>query len=87
MPDEKIRPDGVGVTSLSRPAHTLAYKNVIEELGTALDEGLTPEDASHRLQLYGPNKLDEGEGVSVIKIFLRQVANAMMLVKRPTIFP
>ncbi|KAJ5144839.1 ATPase P-type K/Mg/Cd/Cu/Zn/Na/Ca/Na/H-transporter [Penicillium atrosanguineum] len=41
---------------------------------------LGPDEASHRLQEYGPNKLDEGEGVSVVKILIRQVANAMMLV-------
>lgn len=70
---------------LSRPAHALPYEAVIEELGTALDDGLDPEEARHRLQQYGPNKLDEGEGVSVIKILVRQVANAMMLVKRPII--
>lgn len=58
---------------------------MIKELGTQLDDGLTPDEASHRLQQYGPNKLDEGEGVSVLKILVRQVANAMMLVKGPTI--
>ncbi|OQD62679.1 hypothetical protein PENPOL_c011G03717 [Penicillium polonicum] len=83
MPDEKhdLPPDsGSGGSPLSQPAHTLPYEAVIKELSTGLDEGLAPEEASRRLQQYGPNKLDEGEGVSVIKILVRQVANAMMLV-------
>ncbi|KAB8072501.1 hypothetical protein BDV29DRAFT_177305 [Aspergillus leporis] len=65
---------------LSQPAHTLPYIEVVKELGARVEEGLSNEEASQRLQQYGPNKLDEGEGVSVIKILVRQVANAMMLV-------
>ncbi|KAI2676858.1 hypothetical protein LCP963914a_8153 [Penicillium roqueforti] len=83
MPDEKndIAPDsGSGGSPLSQPAHTLAYEDVIKELTTELDDGLPPDEASRRLQQYGPNQLDEGEGVSLVKIFVRQVANAMMLV-------
>ncbi|KAJ5566906.1 ATPase P-type K/Mg/Cd/Cu/Zn/Na/Ca/Na/H-transporter [Penicillium sp. DV-2018c] len=83
MVDEKsnIAPDNrSGASPLSQPAHTLPYEQVIQELNTELNEGLTPEEASRRLQEYGPNKLDEGEGVSVFKILVRQVANAMMLV-------
>lgn len=89
MSDEKGTPAPdiqSGGSPLSQPAHTLTYDAVIEELGTELDEGLTPDEASSRLQKYGPNKLDEGEGVSLVKILVRQVANAMMLVKGPTIF-
>ncbi|CAG7934802.1 unnamed protein product [Penicillium salamii] len=83
MPDEKqnITPDsGSGGSPLTQPAHTQTYEAVIKELSTGLDEGLAPDEASRRLQQYGPNKLDEGEGVSLVKIFVRQVANAMMLV-------
>lgn len=86
MPDEKqnITPDsGSGGSPLTQPAHTQTYEAVIKELSTGLDEGLAPDEASRRLQQYGPNKLDEGEGVSLVKIFVRQVANAMMLVSGP----
>ncbi|KAJ5751320.1 hypothetical protein N7533_008348 [Penicillium manginii] len=71
---------GSGGSPLSQPAHSLTYEAVIKELGTELDEGLSPGEATRRLDQYGPNKLDEGEGVSVVKILVRQVANAMMLV-------
>lgn len=74
-----------GCKPLSYPAHTLPYETVLKELSTRLNEGLTPDEAARRLQTYGPNKLDEGEGVSVVKILVRQVANAMMLVKGPTL--
>lgn len=75
--------NGSGGSPLTRPAHSLTYEAVIKELGTELDEGLSPGEATSRLQNYGPNKLDEGEGVSVVKILVRQVANAMMLVRSP----
>ena len=72
-----------GGSPLSQPAHSLTYEAVIKELSTELDEGLSPDEATRRLEQYGPNKLDEGEGVSVVKILVRQVANAMMLVRGP----
>lgn len=77
---------GSGAAPLSHPAHTLPYDDVLTELQTKLDDGLTTDEANARLQKYGPNKLDEGEGVSMIKILVRQVANAMMLVKGPIFF-
>jgi len=72
-----------GGSPLSQAAHSLTYEAVIKELSTELDEGLSPDEATRRLEQYGPNKLDEGEGVSVVKILVRQVANAMMLVRGP----
>ncbi|KAJ5159440.1 ATPase P-type K/Mg/Cd/Cu/Zn/Na/Ca/Na/H-transporter [Penicillium canariense] len=82
MPKKRdIHPElGSGGSPLRQPAHSLTYEAVIKELNTGLDEGLNPDEASRRLQQYGPNKLDEGEGLSVVKILVRQVANAMMLV-------
>ncbi|KAL2870176.1 cation-translocating P-type ATPase [Aspergillus lucknowensis] len=83
MANEKpTEPGGAqpGRAPLSQPAYSLPFEVVLKELGTNLDEGLTKDEASRRLQQYGPNKLDEGEGVSIVKILIRQVANAMMLV-------
>jgi Na+-exporting ATPase len=71
--------------ALSLPAHCLTAEQCVQELGTDPEDGLTTADAQSRLEKYGRNELGEGEGVSVIKIIIRQVANAMMLVKRPTI--
>jgi magnesium-transporting ATPase (P-type) len=80
-------PGGVrpGHAELSQPAYCLSFEVVLKEIGTDIDEGLTKDEATRRLQQYGQNKLDEGESVSIIKILVRQVANAMMLVKRPTL--
>lgn len=68
---------------LSLPAHSLAFEDALRELETHPDEGISPAVAQSRLEEYGPNMLEEGEGVSVIKILIRQIANAMMLVKPP----
>ncbi|KAL3450316.1 hypothetical protein BJX65DRAFT_11426 [Aspergillus insuetus] len=80
--DKAAEPGGVrpGHADLSQPAYCLPYEVVLKEIGTDIDEGLTKDEAARRLQQYGQNKLDEGEGVSIIKILVRQVANAMMLV-------
>ncbi|KAL4898666.1 hypothetical protein BDV59DRAFT_206944 [Aspergillus ambiguus] len=65
---------------LSQPAHSLAYEDVLRELSVDGEEGLTSAEAKKRLELYGKNELEGGEGVSLAKIVIRQIANAMMLV-------
>ncbi|KAH2265337.1 hypothetical protein KXW26_004658 [Aspergillus fumigatus] len=66
--------------ALSQPAHALRYEDVLRELAVDPDQGLTVGEAKRRLQQYGPNELEGGEGVSIVKIVIRQIANAMMLV-------
>ena len=75
---------GAGNKPLSRPAHALTFDAVIDELQADTNAGLTPADAKERLEVYGSNDLGEGAGVQPAKILLRQVANAMTLVKRVT---
>ena len=65
---------------LSQPAHSLTFENIINELGTNSDDGLTTSEVKQRLEEYGENILEGDEGVSFAKIVIRQVANAMMLV-------
>ncbi|PGG97223.1 potassium/sodium efflux P-type ATPase, fungal-type [Polytolypa hystricis UAMH7299] len=65
---------------LSLPAHCLTAEAAIRDLETHPDDGLTPDEAQRRLETYGLNQLEGGEGVSIVKILIRQVANAMMLV-------
>lgn len=69
---------------MSKPAHALKYEEAVSELGANASDGLTSGEASSRLSDYGRNELDNGPGVSPTKILIRQVANAMMLVKRTT---
>lgn len=65
---------------LSQPPHCLSYTAVLEQLSTDADDGLANAEARSRLDTYGLNRLDEGEGISIGKILLQQIANAMMLV-------
>jgi Na+-exporting ATPase len=69
---------------MSRPAHALSHETVAQEIGANTEDGLTDTEAKSRLDEYGRNELDDGPGVQPVKILIRQVANAMMLVKQPT---
>ena len=75
---------GQGNKQMSMPAHCLTGETVVQELSANSRDGLTAAEAKSRLEEYGRNELDDGPGVQPFKILLRQVANAMMLVK-PTI--
>ncbi|KAH7094985.1 hypothetical protein FB567DRAFT_623306 [Paraphoma chrysanthemicola] len=65
---------------LSLPAHGLTVAQIVDELSTETWNGLNDAEAKSRLEDYGPNELGEAEGVSVVKILIAQVANAMTLV-------
>jgi Na+-exporting ATPase len=65
---------------LSQPAHSLPIDNVLSQLASDPEDGLTAAEAAGRLQEYGQNVLEGDEGVSIVKIVIRQIANAMMLV-------
>lgn len=67
---------------ISSPAHALSYQAVADELGANTQDGLTDQEAKSRLEEYGRNELDDGPGVQPVKILVRQIANAMMLVSR-----
>ena len=68
---------------LSLPPHALTSEAVCCEIGANPQDGLATTEAKSRLEEYGRNELDDGPGVQPVKILIRQVANAMMLVKRP----
>ena len=67
---------------LSLPPHALSHHAVSTELGANTEIGLTDANVKSRLEEYGRNELDDGPGVQPIKILVRQVANAMMLVSQ-----
>ncbi|CAG7919582.1 unnamed protein product [Penicillium olsonii] len=77
---EKGSPADATQQPLSQPAHSLSFEDVITELGTNSDDGLTSAEVKQRLEKYGENMLEGDEGVSLAKIVIRQIANAMMLV-------
>jgi Na+-exporting ATPase len=66
---------------LSKPAHALSFQQVIEEIKCNPDDGLSTAEAKQRLEKFGNNDLGEDGGVSAPKILLRQVANAMTMVR------
>lgn len=65
---------------LTRPAHALEYGTLITEINTGADDGLSKEEALSRLEEHGHNEIGAQGGVSIAKILVRQVANAMILV-------
>jgi Na+-exporting ATPase len=84
MSQERVKGSPADITQqpLSQPAHSLSFEDVIRELGTNSDDGLTTAEVKERLQKYGENMLEGDEGVSLAKIVIRQIANAMMLVSQ-----
>lgn len=59
---------------------TLSIEQAARAFDTSITSGIHHDEAKKRLEVYGPNQLDQGEGVSMVKVFLRQVCNAMVLV-------
>jgi magnesium-transporting ATPase (P-type) len=75
------RISGQSNQEMSAPAHALTPEQVIAELHTDPLNGLSPEEAELRLDVFGNNELGEVEGVQPVKIIIAQIANAMTLVK------
>lgn len=65
---------------LSNPAHLLPANEVVQQLQTDPDNGLSNEEAQSRLTKFGLNELLGGGGVNAGQILMRQVFNAMVLV-------
>lgn len=65
---------------MSLPAHALSSKQVEEELGGNVLNGLAPEEAARRLEEFGKNDLGDAEGVQPLRIVIAQIANAMTMV-------
>ncbi|KAL8885038.1 MAG: hypothetical protein Q9192_006715 [Flavoplaca navasiana] len=78
--DEEPHVSGQANKPISQPPHALPHATVTEELKANAEDGLTEQEAKARLDEYGRNELDDGPGVQPVKILIRQVANAMMLV-------
>jgi Na+-exporting ATPase len=78
LPLERV--SGQANKPLSRPPHALPYSTVIEEIKANPLDGLTASEARLRLEEHGPNEIGDQSGVSIPKILIRQVANAMILV-------
>ncbi|PKB99035.1 hypothetical protein RhiirA5_300499 [Rhizophagus irregularis] len=62
------------------PYHTLPVNQVSIHTKTDIDDGLTPQEAAQRLELYGFNELSGQGNVSVFAVLYRQIVNALTLV-------
>lgn len=80
--DSPAHVSGQANEPLSGLPHTLTIHQICAETKVDPKDGLTVIEAKSRLEKYGKNELDDGPGVSPVKILIRQVANAMTLVKR-----
>ncbi|MDD1639709.1 MAG: HAD-IC family P-type ATPase, partial [Methanomicrobiales archaeon] len=63
----------------SLPPHALPGTEVLEPLGTDTG-GLDPGEALHRLDVHGPNRLEEKQRVSPLLLLARQFTDLLILV-------
>ena len=63
-----------------KPWYQLSPEEVLRQLGTDPEKGLTPEEAAERIKHYKENVLTEKEGISPLTLFLHQFKDFMVLV-------
>jgi len=59
--------------------YTKDVKEVYEALETS-EDGLTTEEAKERLERYGPNEIEAGDGISPLRIFIEQYTSVLIWV-------
>jgi magnesium-transporting ATPase (P-type) len=64
--------------------HTLEAERILKVFSSDPKYGLSQEAAAAGLEKYGPNRLKPPKRPSLLKIFLRQVANAMTVSGTPS---
>ena len=62
---------------MNREWYKLSFESVLTELDTSATAGLSPAEAGHRLEQYGPNELQEKAGRSRLEILWEQFANIL----------
>ncbi len=60
--------------------HNDSLADIARELGTDLETGLTAQQVAERQQTYGPNKLDEKPPRSLVRRFLDQLQDVMVII-------
>lgn len=61
----------------------LTVEDVAKALDTHLERGLSSAQVAQLQETYPPNELDVGGAIPWYKIFLKQLFNAMILVRHP----
>ncbi len=59
---------------------TKSTQEVLAELDTNLEQGLTSQEAAKRLEEYGPNKLAEKKRKSLLSMFMAQLQDTMIYI-------
>ncbi|KAG6817249.1 hypothetical protein H0H87_011306, partial [Tephrocybe sp. NHM501043] len=75
-----VSPTNPNYASLGPTAHTLSVAQLVDEIGTSTNDGLSKNEAARRLETCGANVLDGDSGVSALEVFIKQIANALTLV-------
>lgn len=58
--------------------HSLSIEDVLEQLKTDQETGLTEKESKKRLESYGSNQLEEHEKKSLFQIFIDQISNPIV---------
>jgi Na+-exporting ATPase len=80
MPSKTLSPMGT-----DRHPYLLAVDDVAQQLGTNLESGLTDSKVQELQRAHPPNELEGGGGISWHRILLKQISNAMILVRFPSL--
>ena len=67
-------------SALSVPPHQLAPEQVLAELGTDADQGLSQAEVRRRLAVHGPNLLQENGRQPWYRLLLHQFSDLMIMV-------
>lgn len=67
---------------LSQPAHCIAAGEVLTQLRSDAQGGLTDAEVSERQEIHGANALEGSGGAGPIRILMNQVLNALTMVSR-----
>lgn len=60
--------------------HALDSAQVVDELKTDIDKGLSSKEAALRLEKYGPNQLTAAVRISPLMLFLAQLKNTLIII-------
>jgi P-type Ca2+ transporter type 2C len=59
--------------------HSLSRHQILEQLKTPSDTGLSSEEAARRLEMFGPNQLQEAPGISFWQMLLEQFSSFLVI--------
>ena len=59
--------------------HALTAQQILEQLATPIDTGLSTDEAAKRLESYGPNQLREAPGKTFLQMLLDQFKDFIVI--------